>query len=181
MKSIQIATVCLITLTGCGSKPPAPPTEGTTTTPDATVVRNAELIHLATTEALAIGLSVYSKSHPGEAADIASKIREITSTTALAYLNGTSGASAAAVNGFLNSQFVTLPPDAVNSIALAAALLDSYLPAPSASTILSEAQLSYIKAFVQGLNDGSVQFLAGTVPVATTKTATRAGKWVNGK
>ncbi len=189
MRIVKTLALCLalsIAATGCGkpaSNQPIPGIGSTTppAAPDPAVARNAEIIHLATSESVSIGLSVYAKSHPAEAANIATKIKEISGTTALAYLNGSSGASSAAVNGFLNSQFVALPPDATQLIALAAALLDQFLPAPDAATFLTDAQFTYLKAFFQGLNDGAAQYLAGVVPT-TPKYHTKAvrGHWLNG-
>ncbi len=179
MKKLAIVLCLILACAAPGCKKPTAPTTPPTST-DPSIATNAEIIHLATSEALSIGLNVYARSHPAEAAAIATKIKEIASTNALAYLNGTSGASSAAVNGFLNSQFVTLPPEATQLIALAAALLDAYLPAPTADTILSAAQYSYLKAFVQGLSDGSAQFLAGNIPVRTVTTKAVRGHWLQG-
>lgn len=161
----------MVAFTGCGSTntQPTVPVNTPITTPVATVLpqsdpnaaRNAAVIQIATSQALALGLNVYAnEGHAAEATMIAQRIKDLVTSSALPYLNGTSGASSSAVNGFLNGQFVTLPSEAQSLISLAATLLDSYLPAPSANTVLNDDQLRYVKAFFNGLNDGAAQVIA---------------------
>lgn len=171
--SILILLVALTATSGCGTSgttPTTPVTTPTTTTvvtqSDPNAVRNASVIQIATAQAVALGLNVYAnEGHAAEALLIAQKMKELVSTSALPYLNGTSGASSSAVNAFLNGQFVTLPDEAQSLIALAATLLDSYLPAPSANAVLDADQLLYVKAFFNGLNDGASQIVSNP-PVA---------------
>lgn len=186
----------LVCLFGCGSTPqaPVPPVSTTPTTPvpttpeapvfvpDPNAARNASIIQTATTQAVALGLSVYAnEGHAADALTIATKMKELVGTTALPYLNGTSGATSAAVNGFLNGQFVSLPSEAQSIASLAAILLDTYLPAPTANAVLDADQLSYIKAFFQGLNDGAAQYIANpaAIPKSALKRGTGAGAWFN--
>lgn len=187
MKKFLLCAVLLLSFTpSCKHTTPAPTPPSTGTPPvvvtdPATIAKNSDLIRLSTTEAISLGLSLYAKSNPQLAGVIATKMQGIDAAL-LAYLNGSSGASAAAVNAFLNGQFVDLPPEIRNIIALAASLLDNYLPAPSADALLGAAQYAYIKAFVQGLTDGSAQFLGGVTPKNTKAlTHKKAGKWLNGK
>lgn len=173
MKIASLAFVILLTGCGTASAPTTttPATTASTTTVDPTAARNASIIQIATAQAVALGLNVYAnEGNQAEAVDIANKIKELVSATALPYLNGTTGATSAAINGFMNGQFVTLPSEAQSFISLAAALLDNYLPAPSATTVLNADQLTYIKAFFQGLNDGATQFLVNppTAPATVT-------------
>lgn len=190
MKMPVASLILAFCLFGCGSSTPPATTEPvtsvpvtttpvtttppvTTTTPvfvpDPNAARNAAIIQTATAQAVALGLNVYAgEGHAADAMTIATKMKEIVSTTALPYLSGTQGASSSAINGFLNGQFVTLPSEAQSILSLAAVLLDTYLPAPSANALLDADQLSYVRAFFQGLNDGSAQYIAN--PPAATAT-----------
>ena len=178
-----LCTALVLVLFTPACKHATPTDPSTNAAPDAAAIqRNSNLIQLSTTEAISLGLSLYGKSQPQLAQMIATKLQEISSTTALAYLDGQSGASSAAVNGFLNAQFVDLPPEVKSIIALAASLLDAYLPAPTATTILSPTQYTYLRAFFQGLTDGSAQFLGGIVPANLKAIQHRhTGKWFSGQ
>ncbi len=184
MNRLLLCAVLLLPFTpACKLTTPTPGTPpSTNTAPDAaTIAKNSDLIRLSTTEAISLGLSLYAKNNPQLAGVIATKMQGI-DTALLAYLNGQSGASSAAVNGFLNGQFVDMPPEIKNIIALAASLLDAYLPAPAADTLLGPAQYAYLKAFTQGLTDGSAQYLGGIAPPNTKALShKKAGKWLNGK
>lgn len=190
MKNFVLTAALVLALSpilGCG-KPLPPPAPGTTPStsaaPDPTA-SNAALIRAATAESLTVGLSFYAgQGHDKEAAIIAAQIKDFSNATALAYLNGTSGATTAAVNGFLGAQIVSLPPDAANLIHLAATVLDALpeMSAPTVTTVLSPAQLSYLTAFFQGLSDGSTQYLAGIQPSAAAKAKDQpkaVGAWFN--
>ncbi len=158
-----VSIVLIFTLTGlvgCGHNPPSenPPTASN---PSQNVARNAQIIRTATAQAVSLGLTIYAnQDRRAEALIVANKISGMVEFTALPYINGTSGVSSAAANGFLTGQFVDLPSEVQSIISLAAIILDTYLPAPSADTVLSAEQLSYVRAFFQGLNDGSEQFSA---------------------
>ncbi len=173
-----ILCLCGCSHSGSNSTPP-------TTTVDDNAARNAQIIRIATTQAVSLGLNVYAnEGHRVDALMIAQKIQDIVSSSALPYLNGTSGATSAAVNGFLNGQFVGLPDEAQSFISLAAMILDSYLPAPSATAVLDANQLLYIKAFFNGLNDGAAQFSANppaerAVPMARAVRARSTASWFN--
>ncbi len=185
----SIAVLCLVVaLSGCHNPfhSPAPvSTVPGTTTSDPNAARNAQIIQVATAQAVALGLNVYAnEGHRDEALVIATKIKEMVGSSALAYLNGTTGASSAAVNTFMNSQFVNLPGEAQSFISLAATLLDTYLPAPSANSVIDADQLSYIKAFFQGLSDGATQFAANppavkAVPNAKAVRQKSVAAWFN--
>ncbi len=158
MKSLATLTLVLA-LVGCGGSSTPPGTPPVTNTDQA--ARNAEIIRVATAQAVALGLNVYAgQGHNADAMVVAQKVKDLVATTALPYLTGASGATSAAVNGFLNGQFVNLPSIAQDFISLSAMVLDHYLPAPSADSILDATQLSYITAFFNGLNDGATQFIA---------------------
>ena len=114
----------------------------------------------------------------------AAKIKTLVTGSALPYLNGSSSATSAAINGFISSQLVTLPGEAQSLISLAAVVLDNYIPAPSASTVLSVDQLAYVKAFFDGLNDGASNFATASLSTVATpaKPAARAvsnAAWFN--
>lgn len=193
---MKLASLTLVLLlVGCGNTGPVsttPTTAGPVTTTivvtaDPNAARNASVIQIATAQAVALGLNVYSnEGHSADALLIATKIKELITTGALPYLNGTSGASSAAVNTFINGQFVTLPSEAQSFISLAAVLLDQYLPAPSANSVLDSDQLLYIKAFMQGLSDGAAQFSADppaapATPKAAVPRAISKAAWFNPK
>ncbi len=169
---------------GCGHSP-TPPIISNSTGQTDTVAKNAQLIRLAASQSVALGLSAYaSDGHQAEAVAIATKMRAIVTSSALPYFAGATGAPSAMINAFINGQFVELPGIAQSVIGFAASILDSYVPAPAAGAYLSADQVTYIKAFFQGLDDGAVQFLASPLPAtkAMSKDAPVAipnGKWFN--
>ncbi len=179
--------VLLFALAGCSHTAPStnPPIASNPPTSDPNAARNAQIIQTATTQAVSLGLTIYAnEGHRADALIIANKISQMVGATALPYLNGTSGVSSAAVNGFLTGQFVNLPPEAQSIASLAAIILDTYLPAPSANSVLDADQLSYIKASFQGLNDGAAQFSAHppaerAVPKAYTPREVSRALWFN--
>ena len=188
--SIFILIAALCAAPGCGNKTgsDAPVTTVPTTTTintDPNAARNASIIRIATAQAVQLGLNVYSnEGHKTEALLIAEKIKTLIGSGALPWLNGNSGASSAAVNTFMNGQFVTLPSEAQDLISLAASLLDSYLPAPSANAVLDSNQLLYVQAFFNGLTEGATQFAgdppaAPAVPKARSIRARSTAAWFN--
>lgn len=178
-----LAILLCLGITGCGNTP----VTGTapTVSVDQNAARNAQAIQFATSQSVTLALSVYAaEGHGPEALDIATKIKGLVTATALPYLDGASGASSAAVNGFIGSQFVTLPAQAQGFISLAAAVLDTYLPAPSANAVMDATQLLYVKAFFNGLNDGASQFSLNSPNAVPAKPAAGAkdvtpGAWFN--
>jgi len=176
-----MALALVIVLAGCGDGGGIT-TPGTTTS-EPVVDRNSRVIKVATTQAVALGLRVYANGgHQKDAPIIALKIKEIIRASITPYLNSTSGASTAAVNGFLSGQFVSLPDQVKELIALAASMLDAYLPVPTADAVLNPEHLSYIKSFFAGLNDGCEQFLLNpptVAPEGSRSISRTKSKWIN--
>lgn len=132
----------------------------------------ASLINIGTSSAVNLGLEQWSKKDAGIAKTTANDIHSVVSEVVLPYLNNNTGLSSAAINTLLKDKIVNLPNmpmDVQNAIVLAATLLDSYLPAPSATTYLNPDQISYIKAFLTGLDSGCQQYLAGIPPPPAPK------------
>jgi hypothetical protein len=117
-----------------------------------------QTVQIASSRGSQEGLKAWAKKKPEaakEAADaLAKNLDDI-----LAYLNGGTLGSSEAVDTFINSSLFNNVPDEVKTAVLAAsAVLDLYLPVPSADTALNQDQLDYIKAFVTGLKQGVTAF-----------------------
>ncbi len=142
------------------------------------------VILIGTTSATLVGLTALSMQNSDLAHLVAGQLKTICDTGALPYLNGTGGAvnaiSSATINTFLSGQFSGMPAEVQSFVTVAAGALDEFLPAPSATTYLSTAQLAYVKDFFTGLSNGCASFLGGRSAVAA-KGAHRSvgGSWFN--
>ncbi len=170
-----------LVLGSCGSQPTTTtPVDSTPTVPDYTVTANT--IHAVTQTTVSFGLTVYGGKDAVEAKAAATQIQTIVAGSILPYLNGSPGVSTAVLNTALKENFINLPQAAQEIITLAGALLDQYLPVPSATTFLSDAQLAYAKAFFNGLSDGAGQYLGTKVAIRNVERATlpaSGGNWLN--
>lgn len=170
-------SLLVLSFTGCGTPtpPPVPTDPGTTTGANPTTVA---LIQSATAKTVSVGLAFYATKNAEEAKKVAAQIQSIVATTVLPYLNGATGLSSSVVDAVLKQNFINLPGLAKDVIALAATLLDSYIPAPS-EVLMSAANVAYMKAFFNGLNQGCADFLAGRVTVNRGETIEfKKGRWL---
>ncbi len=172
-----------LVLGSCGSQPTTtvPPVDSTPTVPDYTVTANT--IHAVTQTTVSFGLTVYGGKDAVEAKAAATQIQSIVAGSILPYLNGSQGVSTAVLNTALKENFINLPKAAQEIITLAGALLDQYLPVPSATTFLSDAQLAYAKAFFNGLSDGAGQYLGNKagpgLELSKVNLPQSGGNWLN--
>ena len=209
-KSFAVSLLCVtwltvltlgvsLSFTACKRKQPSTGTADTTQSTTATTAllpfvsdsnapRNALIIKTATTQSISLGLGLLTTAKQKSEVDlIAGKVNQVVSSSILPYLNGTSGATSAGVNGFVNGQFVDLPAEARTLISLAAMLLDQYLPAPSADSVMNPDQLLYVKAFFQGVVDGTSRFSSSARVVIPHQEGVKdvpykpTGKWFNPK
>jgi len=158
-------------------------TQPAPTSTESNTSATATRIQIITQTTVGFGLTVYGSRDAAEARLVAAQIQLIVSSSILPYLSGSQGVSTAVLNTVLKENFITLPPAAQQLIALAGGLLDSYLPVPSATTYLSEAQLAYAKAFFFGLSDGAGQFLGNKasrgIELPKGSLPTKPGAWLD--
>jgi hypothetical protein len=104
------------------------------------------------------GLKAWAKKNP-EAAKEAAVALAGNLDNFLGYLNGGNLGTSEEVEALMSSSLFKNVPDEVKTAILAAsAVLDLYLPVPSASTSLNQDQVDYLKAFVTGLKKGVADF-----------------------
>jgi hypothetical protein len=116
------------------------------------------LITLGASRGSQEGLKAWAAKNPAAAQEAATALSGNLDNF-LAYLNGGTIGSSQEVDDLMNSSLFTNVPDEVKTAVLAAsAVLDLYLPVPSATTSLSADQLDYLKAFVTGLKQGVGNF-----------------------
>lgn len=165
---ILVLAVSLGVLSGC-SKPSN--TGGGTTTNGPSPVAVANLINSGTSLTTHLGLEQWAKKNPESAKITAGEIQNIVGDLIIPYIDNNQGLSSAAINTILKDKLINapkLPADIRNAIAVAAAVLDSYVQVPSASSYLSADELAYVKSFLNGLNTGAGDYLNG-VSVSSTK------------
>jgi hypothetical protein len=105
------------------------------------------------------GLKYWAKTNPAGATEAATALSRNLNDEIIPYLNGASLKTSAEINEFISSSLFKNVPDQIKSaIVAAAAILDMYLPIPSASTLKPE-QLMYLKAFMVNVKKGSDKFL----------------------
>jgi hypothetical protein len=121
------------------------------------------------------GLKEWAKKQPDSAKETAEKLNKNLKEEILPWLDGEGKLkSSAEVNEFINSSlFKDLPGEVKDAIVMASAVLDVYLPIPSADK-MNEDTRDYLKAFLSGLQQGAQKFLDGQ-PVSDGKRSWLAG------
>ncbi len=156
----------LLVFIGCSSGNGTPAQSGTGTVAPAPAPNvNKPFIVAAVTSGAEIatnqGLRALAKTNAPAAAETAQALRVSINTTLLPYLQGNPLASSAVIHDLLNSSlFTNVNPAIRNAIAVAGSLLDAYLPAPSATSYLSDDQRDYVVAFLNGIQKGCADFQA---------------------
>ncbi len=104
------------------------------------------------------GLKAWAKKNPDAAKEAATAL-SLNLENFLEYLNGGHLGTSEEVESLMSSSLFNNIPDEVKTAILAAsAVLDLYMPIPSAETSLNEDQVDYLKAFVKGLKKGVDDF-----------------------
>lgn len=123
------------------------------------------------------GLKYWAKTNPAGATEAATALSRNLKDEIIPYLNGASLKTSAEINEFINSSLFKNVPDQIKStIIAAAAILDLYLPIPSASKLKPE-QLVYLKAFMVNVEKGSNKFL---LPSAANEKIEIQRRWLKG-
>jgi len=106
------------------------------------------------------GLKEWAKKDEPSAKECATALTKNIKEKLLPYLNGGNLPSSDQVQAFLSSSlFTNVKPEVKQAIVLASMALDAILPIPGANTYLTEDQVSYIKAFLEGVSEGCDAFL----------------------
>lgn len=188
MKIFAILALCFtLTFTGCGTAGGGS-TGGTGTGTPPPSNPNKPLILMGITTGTEIatnqGLILLAKSKPAVALETATALKRAIDTVLTPYLNGASTVpiTSAALHELLNSSLFTgVDPTIRQAIAAAGAILDAYLPAPTASSYLSADQLDYVHAFLNGISKGCGDFSGAGVTGAVLQPKTNRSleqRWV---
>lgn len=171
-KYLALLVSILAVFSGCAFNKPSP----------ATVVA---IINVGTDEALVISLQQWEQKDRYNTKKAATDISAVVTNVLIPYLDNNKNLASNALNTILTDNLITIPdiPNSIKSaIQLSAVILDDYLPAPTASTYLTADQISYVRAFLTGLQTGSNQYLSG-IPVnvqhSSSKAKNKQGKWLH--
>ncbi len=158
MKTINaVALSGILMLSGCSSGGGNPAPTGTVVNTGKPIIVAA--IQSASELATNSGLIALAKSNPASASEAATNLVTVINTNLLPYLRGGSIGTSAIVHDLLNTSLLSnLNPIIASAIATAGAILDAYLPAPSAATYLSPDEVDYIVAFLSGVSKGCTDF-----------------------
>lgn len=106
------------------------------------------------------GLKEWAKKDEPSAKECAASLTKNIKEKLLPYLEGGNLPSSDQVQAFLSSSlFNGVKPEVKQAIILASMALDAILPIPSANAYLNADQVSYIKAFLEGVASGCDAFL----------------------
>jgi len=161
-----VGILALVVVSGC-RQPSAP---------DVATVSNA--IKASTKVAITLGMNQLDKKNHELAVQTAQKTQKAVTELVLPYLDGEAiQLTSKVIEEALKEKFFkNLTPEIKDAIVAAAAVLDVYLPLPDAQTKLTADQLTYLKSFFNGVQDGMARFDGSTATVkmgAPTKKASR--------
>jgi len=144
--ALMVLATILLVLPGCDKKV------------DPEVIRTS--LRLTGKYGSAFGLKKWGEKDPASAKECATALSANIKGVLIPYLDGQNLPSSAEVQAFINSSlFKNVNPAVKEAIVAASVALDAVLPIPKADTYLNADQVSYVKAFLTGLQQGCDQYL----------------------
>ncbi len=158
MKKYWIAAMLLAVVAGSVAVIPGCSKEDVQQTVEQNKPAILRLVELGASRGSLEGLKAWAKKNPDAAAEAATALASNLENV-LEYLNGGTFGSSEEVETLMStSLFNNVPDDVKTAIMAASAVLDLYLPVPSAETSLNQDQIDYLKAFAKGLKRGVDDF-----------------------
>lgn len=106
------------------------------------------------------GLKKWAEKDPGSAKECATALAANIKGVLIPYLDGGNLPASSEVQAFISSSlFKGVNPAVKEAIVAASVALDAVLPVPKADTYLTAEHISYIKAFLTGLQQGCDQYI----------------------